>query len=636
MPFDGPDGFTAAAADWARLFHHDPPLSVSAWAARFRILPSKTAAEPGPWRNERIPYLAGVMDALDIRHPAPVVVFCKSAQVGGSECALNWIGRTIHQAPASFLALFPSEKNARKWVRSRLNSMVADTPELRRLVPLGRKSDSGNTLAEKHYAGGVLFTGSANIPEDVASVSVPYVLLDEVDRMPTVLEDEGDPADLAERRTAAFVRRKIFKISTPTTEATSRVWPAWLASTMDRYYVPCPECGHYQVLRFTNLKWPEGNPKAARYACENEDCGTLFEERHKTDFLAAGEWRSEHPERETEIKGFHVNGLYTPIGLGDTWAQHAVAYDAAKGKPAKMQVVVNTRMGEVVKSDKERVEWAALYQRREPYRLRTIPPGVLILTAGVDVQHDRLECQVLGHGRHERITVVDYVALYGDPTRDEVWQKLDELLAAELLNSYGVRMRIQTTAVDSGAWQHEVTNWTRTRKHRGIFAAKGSTILTRQPIGKPTLVDVNWRGDTLKRGAEQYQIGVSALKTLLYRRLKADAEALPAERHVRFSDELPEEYFRQLAAEMFDPKGGWIKTYDRNEALDNFVLAMAAAMHQAVAIHRLRELDWQRLEQLYEPTATPPGAAPVAVGKREFSLPGGMMMPTTAAIKGGG
>jgi phage terminase large subunit GpA-like protein len=626
VPFDGPDGFVAGCEDWAALWAPKRPLSISSWAGRYRRLSGKTAAEPGPWRNDRIPYLASIMDALDSRHPAPLVVFVKSSQVGGSELALNWIGRTIHQSPGSFLALFPSEKGARKWVRTRLNAMIAETPELRKLVPLGRKSDGGSTLQEKHYPGGVLFTGSANIPEDVASVSVPYVLLDERDRMPRALEDEGDPVELAKRRTANFVRRKVLEVSTPITEEASGIWPDWLISTQDRYHVPCPDCGFMQVLRFPQLQWPDGKPAQARYACES--CGSLFDERHKTDFLAAGEWRSEFPEREAEVKGFHISGLYTPIGLGDTWAQHAAAWDRAKGNPAKIQVFTNTRLGEVVKSGKERVDWETLKARAEPYKLRTIQPGALVLTAGADVQVDRVEVQVLGHGRNESIVVVDYHVIFGDPTREEVWQALDAFYESQMLNDFGVTMRIQSMAVDSGSWQHEVTNYTRTRKSRGIFAAKGSSIASRQPIGKPTLVDVNWRGNTWKRGAEQYQIGVSMLKSVLYRRFKADGEALPADRHVRFSSELTDEYFRQVAAEVFDPKAGWVKIYDRNEALDTFVLAMAASLHQSVQVHRHRELDWQRLEQLYQP-ATRPTEPP----KPELRLPGGRMMPTSAIVK---
>lgn len=620
-----PDGFRLAVATAARSLRPRERLSIAAWAARYRVLPPGKVAEGGPWNHDRIPYLNGIMAALLDDHPAPLVVFVKSSQVGGSEMALNWIGRTIHQQPGSMLALFPSEKDARKWVKTKLNPMLSLTPELRRLIPPGRHKgadDEGNTLQQKDFPGGTLFTGSANIPNDVASVAVGKLLLDEVDRMPAVLEGEGDPIELAKRRLATFARRKVCEISTPTTFESSRIWADWLTSTMDRYFVPCPHCATFQVLTFDNLKWPDGSPQAAEYQCES--CELMIRERAKGDMLAAGEWRSTHPDREDICKGFHVNALYTPTGLGDSWADHARAWEQARGKPARIQVFYNTRRGEVVKSEKVRLEWEALALRREPYPLRTIPPGGLILTSGTDVQVDRIETMIVAWGREERAAVVDHTVFYGDPTRAEVWTQLDAHLAKTIANSYGVPMRLSTSAIDSGNWQHEVLGFTRTRRARGIFATKGSSVRSRIAIGKPTRVDLNVRGQHVRRGAEQFQIGVTALKSALYKRMQADEGELPADRHIRFSADLPDEFFRQLAAERYDEKHGWQKHYDRNEALDLFVMAMAAALHHTVQLDRMRELDWQRLEQLYEPAAKPrerpalPDTAPAAA----LSLPG--------------
>lgn len=634
MPFDGRDGYVVALRSIAQGIRPRWVLTVEKWAGQYRRLTEKGgAAEPGPWSNARIPQLAGVMAALDDAHPAPLVIFVGSLQIAKSEVGLNWIFRTIHQAPTGILAVFPNEKQARKWVRTRLNSGIAETPEIRTLVPLGRKVDSGNTLQEKHYPGGVLFTGSANIPSDLASISVPKVLIEEVDRWPAVLEGEGDPVELAKGRTAAFPGRvKVFMNSTPTTEEESRIWPAWLGSTMERYYLPCSHCDTMQFWSFDNLKWADGKPNQAMLQCE--ECATLIEERSKTELLAAGEWRSEHPEMEEIAKGFHLNGLYTPIGLGRTWADHARAWEQARGNPAKVQVFYNTRRGEVVKSDKVKLEWEAVAKRREPYALRTIPPGILQLSAFADVQGDRIEAGILGWGRGERAAVIDYTMFSGDPTRPEVWQELDDWHAKEMLNSFGVPMRIQCMGVDSGNWQHEVINFTRTRRARGIIATKGSNIRSKQPIGRPTLVDVNYRGVLQKRGAEQYQIGVSVMKTTLYARLAADEEALPTDRHMRFSEDLPDEFFRQLCAEKFDPKDGWLKHYDRNEGLDVINGAMIVAMHQTMQIHRLREADWLRLEQLYEPKGERVKDVEPVLGEVPIRRGSGFL-PISAKVKNG-
>lgn len=613
MNFDGADGYMAGLRALAQAFAPRRPLPISEWAARHRILSGKSASEPGRWRNERIPYLAAIMDALDARDPARQVIFVSSSQVGKSECALNWIGSVCHQDPESFLALFPTEKVARKWVRTRLDSMIATTPELRAILPPGRRSSAGNTLQEKHGPGFVIYTGSANIPDDVASVSVPNLLLDELDRMPSVLEGEGDPIELAMRRLATFPRAKCFMTSTPTTQDTSRIWPAWESSSMGRYFVPCTHCAHRQYLRWDQLKWPDAHPEQAMYACES--CGGLIEERAKGEILAAGEWRHEHPDRMREVKGFHANGLMTPIGLGDSWAQHAMAWARAEGAPERMQVFMNTRLGEIVKSERRIVAWDALSTRAEPFDLRTIPFGYLILTSGTDVQADRLETQIVGWGRDESACVIDYVVHRGDTTRPEVWTTLDDYLAGEIVNAFGVPMRLSCSLIDSGYLPETVLNFTRERRARRIYASRGSSIAAKLPIGRPSYPDTKGRGAPDKRGVERYEVGVSMIKHWLYDRLQADAGTADdpvqiADRHVRFSAALPQDYFRQLTAETFDPRKGWIAraNFHRNEALDTFVLARAAALHHAVALHRMREADWTRLERLFERGTTVPNA----------------------------
>lgn len=616
LGLDDQAAYASLLETWAAAIAPRRPMPIREWADHYRKLSPKSSAEHGQWRNARTPYLVGIMDALDPRHPAPQVVFAKSSQVGGTEVALCWIGRTVHLDPASFLCLFPTEKVGRKWVRTKLDTMIAASPDLRSRLPLGRKASSGNTLSEKHFDGGVLYTGSANIPDDVASISVPYLILDEVDRMPQTLEGEGDPIELALRRSTTFPRAKALLISTPTTEETSRIWPAWLASTMDRYFVPCPHCGHFQHLRWEQLKWPTGEPAKAEYVCE--DCGAMIGEHEKTAMLAAGEWRSTHPEREAEVKGFHLNGLYTPLGLGDSWAKHARAWERIAGDKGRLQVFFNTRLGEIHKGDRRKLSWEVIAGRREPYKLRTVPADVLLLTSGTDVQGDRVETQVVGWGRGEQATVIDYRVHQGDPTRPEVWTELDVYLRTLFPAARGGTMGLSLSLIDSGYLTTDVLNFTRSRRRDEIYASVGSAIATKEPIGRPTYPDSRQRARGVqpdRRGVERYSVGVFRLKHWLFERLGADEGSpdepvLPSARHVHFSDELPDEYFRQLTAEVFDPRHGWVQraNYHRNEALDTFILARAAAMHHRIAIHRFQEADWARLEVPVVEPATPEAA----------------------------
>jgi phage terminase large subunit GpA-like protein len=585
---------------------------VSEWAERNRQLSGKAAAEPGPWRNARVPYLTEIMDVLGDDDPAQIVVFIKSGQVGATDAILNWVGWTIEESPAPMLAFYPSEKLGLRWSRHRLRPMLTGTPSLRRLVPLGRKGDAGSTLTEVDFRDGLLSIGSANIASDLSMTPAQRLALDEVDRFPATIEDEGDPVDLAIRRTATWnTRRKVFIASTPTIETLSRINRWWKRSDQRRYYVSCPHCGEFQYLKWDNLRWPEGQPKLAAYVCEA--CGSLIEEHHKTDMLARGEWRATFPERE--VVGFHINCLYAPESLGDSWAQNALEFEQCKPYPERVKVFVNTRLGETHEDPNEKLDWEVVYARRESFPLRTPPSGVLVLTCGVDVQKNRLAVQVVGWGRNERATPIDWIEKPGDPTRPEVWAWLDEYLAGEFRNHRGVAMRIEATLIDAGYLQHDVLSFVRARRYGAVFGSKGMADVNRQIIARPSPVDVRYGGRVDKYGAEIYPIGTSTAKNLIFTRLHADADKPAGERHLAFSEDLTEDYFRQLCSEVFDPhKRRWVKVHERNEVLDTFVLALAAAMHHSVAINRFTEAEWVRREEILERAAPTPGATVSAGG----------------------
>jgi phage terminase large subunit GpA-like protein len=625
LPFDGPDGYALICGAAARALRPRVPLFPSEWAERRRKLSSESSAEPGEWRNARVPYLPAVMDALDRRQPAWLVVMMGNAQSAKSEVGLNWAGHTIDEDPAPMLALFPGTNLGKSWVRLRLNPMIGKAPTLRNKVPLGRRSDKGDTLMQKIFPDGHITIGSTYIPTDASSKAIAKLLIDDVDRFQKVAGPEGDMVEMAIMRLSTFsYRKKAFINSSPGIESLSIINPWWQQSSQGHYYVPCPHCDIKQELVWENLTWPDGNPAAAQYACAS--CGALIPEHHKTRMLAAGEWRHTFPDRTDEIIGFHTNCLYTPTGLGFTWAENAAAYERAKRDPEKLKVFTNTRLGLTLKDSNEKLDWEALHNRREPFRLREIASGVLILTAGVDVQKDRVELQIIGWGRHERATTIDYQVIFGDPTREELWSELDDYLALEIENDFGVKMRLACTLIDSNYLTDHVLKFTRPRKARNIFASRGSNVMAKQAIGRPTHTDVKHRGKPDLRGAERYEIGVSSIKRTLYERLRADGGVAKPDQHVNFSDQLTEEYFRGLASEVFDPhKRRWVQVYERNEPLDTFVLAMAAAMHHSVRVDKLDELAWQRLEQRYQPTAK-------AIATQLPTLPTGRMMPMSAMV----
>jgi phage terminase large subunit GpA-like protein len=591
-------------AAWAAGWRPDPIRTVSDWADKHRRLAPEGSSEPGQWRTSRTPYLREVMDCLSPHHPAREVVMMTSTQIGKTEVGLNWIGSMVEWNPGPMLVVQPTSNVAKRWSKQRLTGMIRETPSLRRI--LGEKSrDADNATFMKVFPGGMIIVGGANSAPDLSSMPIKYLFLDEVDRYPADVgadkegRGEGDPVKLAERRTSTFPQRKIFKCSTPTIESLSGINKAWLNSDQRRYFVACPHCTERQVLRWDNLKWPDGRPQEAQYVCEH--CGAFIAEHHKPAMLENGEWRAAVPGRE--VVGFHLNALYTPIGLGESWAEHATEWERIKSDPAARKAFTNTVLGECHKDPNEKLDWQQLQQRAESTPMRVLPKGCLVLTLGVDVQGNRLAVQLVGWGREGRSWVLDWLEIPGDPTRDDVWEKLDEYRLQPLVNAFNVPMRVLATAVDAGYLQDHVLKYTRTRRHANVFAVKGVDTASKTILSTATKPDKNKRGRTSKRSTDLWLVSSGAAKELLFLRLKGDGQTAHAhERMVRFPAGLGEEYYTQLTAEIYDPvKRQWVKQQARNEALDTMVYALAATFHPSVRLHVLREPDWAKLESVLEP-----------------------------------
>jgi len=603
------DGFLHAAEAIAAGIEPPPRLSVTAWADAHRRLPTKGAGEPGPWRTTRVPYSAEIMECLSAEHPAKRVVFMKSVQSAGTEIGNNWVGWFIDTQKAPMMVVQPTLDMAERWSKQRLASMIEDAPTLRAKIAPARARDSGNTTLLKEWPGGVMVISGANSGASLRSMPARYLFLDEVDAYPAELEGEGDPISLAEARTTTFPRRKVFLVSTPTIESLSRINKEWLASDQRRYHVPCPHCGHEQHLVWDNLRWPKGQPELAVYHCA--DCGVGIEEHHKTAMLAAGRWVATHPERA--VAGFHINGLYTPIGLGYTWAELAALWlDSVKG-PARIKTFVNLRLGEVVADPNEKLSEDDLAARASDYDPRTIPPGCLLLTAGIDVQKDRFAILVIGHGRAGQQWVIDYNELPADPTTDAGWEALDAFLAPPFINSRGLPMKISMAAIDSGYLTDHVLAYTRLRRGR-VIAVKGASSPGKPIINRPSKLDVTVRGRTIKHGAEGWLVGADTAKHVLFAVLTADGKRpLEADRMIRFPQGLDASFYSQLAAEVWDPnRRKWVKVRPRNEALDTWCYALAAAHHPSLRVHVWREPQWARLEAALEPASGDLFAQPAA------------------------
>ncbi len=581
----------------------DPVLTVSDWADAHRFLSGKAAAEPGPWRTSRTPYLREIMDCLSPTTAVERVVFQKGAQIGGTECGNNWIGYVVHHTPGPMLAVLPTVEMAKRNSKQRIDPLLEESPELRLLVKPARSRDSGNTVLAKEFPGGVLIMTGANSAVGLRSMPVRFLFLDEIDGYPGDVDGEGDPVALAEARTRTFSRRKIFIVSTPTIKGVSRIEREYELSDQRRYMVPCPECGSHQWLKFEQLKWPKNEPEKAAYECEH--CQHSIKEHYKTWMLDNGYWEAQ-ATGDNRTAGFHISSLYSPLGWR-SWAEIARSWIDAQGSDAAIKSFKNTELGETYTESGEAPEWQRLYDRREDYRIGQIPAGGLLLTAGVDVQKDRLEIEIVAWGRERESWSVDYRVLQGDPVKPDVWRGLDAILSETFTHEGGTEMAIIRLAIDTGYATQEVYDWVRRQPDR-VIAIKGVERLG-SAIGTPNHIDVTTQGKRKRRGLLVWPVGSSFGKSELYGCLRKER---PTDEQRESGESFPpgychfpkygEEYFKQLTSERLVtikdrrgfPRREWRKLRERNEALDCRVYARAAAA--SVGIDRFSEATWIKLE----------------------------------------
>ena len=548
-------------------------MKVSEWADRYRQLSSESAAEPGKWNSDIAPYQKAIMDAVNDPN-IEIVVVMSSAQVGKTEIINNIVGYYIHQDPAPMLVVQPTEKLAESWSTDRLAPMLRDSEVFRNLVKDPRARDSGNKILYKRFPGGHITMAGSNSPSSLASRPVRLVLCDEVDRYPVSAGSEGDPVNLAKKRATTFWNRKIVLTSTPTIKDLSRIEAAYNQSDQRRYYVACPSCGEYQTLKWSQVKWDKdkidnksiNKPETAHYVCEINGC--VLTNTDKNAMLKNGEWRAEN--EFSNIAGFHLNELYSPWV---SWSKIVAEFLKAKLLPETLKTWVNTTLGETWEDQGDSVDDNSLLARKENWG-DTAPSEVLIITAGVDVQNDRLELEIVGFGKDSESWSLDYRIIYGDPARPELWQDLDAILEKAIEHKSGTILRIACVCIDSGGHHTQsVYAYCKKRQLRRVFAIKGSSIAGKPIVSRPSVSN--------RMRVKLFSIGTDTAKEMIYSRLKITELSAG---YCHFPADRDEQYFKQLTAEKLVThyhKGFPVRKWEkpkgrRNEALDCRVYALAA------------------------------------------------------------
>jgi len=602
LGFDGADDILRV---WRRGIRPDPDLTVSQWADAHRKLSSRASAEPGQYRTSRTPYLRAIMDALSPGHPAQRITFMKAAQVGATEAGNNWIGFVIHHAPGPMLAVLPTVEMAKRTSRGRIDPLIEDSPALKERVQPARSRDAGNSMLSKEFPGGILVLTGANSATGLRSMPARYVFLDEVDAYPASADEEGDPVTLAEARTTTFAhRRKVFMVSTPTIRGLSRIEREFEASDQRRYFVPCPHCDAIQWLQFERLRWAKGQPETAAYICEA--CEKPIAEHHKTQMLERGEWRATAVSDNPHAIGFHLSALYSPIGW-KSWEQIARDWLAAQGSDEMLRAARNTLLGETWVESGEAPEWQRLAERRESFAAQ-IPAGGLFLTAGADVQKDRIEVDVWAWGRGLESWLVDHIVIPGGPDDPACWDKLTALLGRTWTHQNGAVMTLAKLAIDTGYESAAVYAWARKQGIAQVAPVKGLEGFNRAtPVSGPTFVDATVNGRKLKRGARLWTVATATFKAETYRYLRLERpeepDAAAPAGTVHLPDWADSEWLKQLVGEQLvtirNKRGfarqEWQKLRERNEALDTRVYARAAAW--ILGADRFDERMWRQLEK---------------------------------------
>jgi terminase, large subunit len=561
-----------------------PRLSLSQWAARFAYLSPETSAAPG--RFEAFAYQNGILDAVTDPAVRQVTVM-KSARVGYTECLDHIVGYFIHQDPAPVLVVQPRVEDAEDYSRTEIAPMLRDTPALAAISGDLKAKDSNQRILKRVFRNGasVSFVG-ANSPGGFRRITARIVCFDEVDGYPSEGAGvEGDQITLGTKRSESFWNRKIVIGSTPTVKGASRIEKAWAESDQRRYHVPCPHCGHVQVLKWERLQWDktaEGVhlPDTAHFVCEGAGC--VIEERDKSWMINQGEWIADKPS--VGHAGFHIWAAYS-LFPNAAWRHLVAEFLRVRRDPVLLRTFVNLVLGETWEEAAETVEGSSLLARGESYGPGSIPDAVLLLGAGVDTQGDRLEVQIIGWGLREEAWAVDYHVLHGDPAQQQVWNELDELLLAKYLTDTGRELRIRAACLDTGGnHANQVLAFCRTRRSRRVFPIKGAA--GPRPIW-PKRASRTKTTDTL------FILGVDTAKDAIYGRLRIQKQG-PGYIHFPAGEDFGAEYFEQLTSERVVTRYRQGRPYrfwelppgKRNEGLDTFVYALAARMSLTVRLDR--------------------------------------------------
>lgn len=426
-----------------------PPeeLTVSEWAGKYRFLDERSSSMPGKWKNEMTPYLVGIMDEFN-SYQTEKIVFCKCTQLGGTEALNNMICFSVAQDPAPMMIVYPTSELADSVVEQRIKPMLKASKETKKHF-----KEKNSSKKELQFDNMYISIVGSNSPSELASRPIRYLFLDEVDKYPNESKKEADPISLAVERTKTFNNRKIYMCSTPTTRK-GHIWEEKEKADIEKhYFVPCPHCGEFIELKFSQIRWPDDNEKLsaadkaefAQYICQ--ECGSTINDSDKMEMLQKGEWRTvKENTKFTKTVAFWINTLYSPF---TRFSQIAKAYLIAKDDTEALHNFINSWLAEPWEDTKLKTNAETVMERQTDLPEFVVPEWTRLLTAGVDVQETSLYYIIRAWGEYLTSQLI---------TRGQVtsFRDIERIMNLEYMKPDGTVKLVDLCLIDSGDQTDEV------------------------------------------------------------------------------------------------------------------------------------------------------------------------------------
>jgi terminase, large subunit len=603
------------------------PLTLEDWSRKHFYLSAESSYVEQAWTPW--PFQRAILACMSNDDIFEVTVK-KSARVGYTKMLLAFMLYNAQHRRRNQIMWQPTDEDRDEFVKTELEPALRDVESMREVLPSVNSRSKDNTLQAKKFIGSVLHTKGGKAAKNYRRVSADVAIWDELSAFDNDVEKEGDPWTIGAKRVEGATFPKCLDGSTPKLKGLCLVDARHVAADERmQYNIPCPNCGELHPLTWGGKGEPHGfkfdreNPEGVAHMCPH--CGSLYQQDAYLRVAEAGMWINEtgtmwlHADgRFTSPAGERIEAprhiafhVWTACSPSVAWSkiirEFAAAYAAQQaGDDAKMKAFTNTTRGECWEGEIERTDVDELKQRAEPFPLKVMPIGCLLLLCGVDVQGNRLEAQVWGYGLGGEKWSIDHQQFFGNPEQDDVWQELEEFLFGEVYqHAAGTEQRIYATAIDSGGHSaNAVYAFAHKHKSRRVHAIKGSSGIERSIENGNTKVGFDWRGRREKSGPTLWHVGTHLAKDRLAARFEVSK---PGPGYVHLSRDNTDEWFRQLAAEdrvthrtQYGTRYRWVPNRKRNEVID--MTAYCIWLEERLGLWSAKKKQWWAdLEQKVQP-----------------------------------